>query len=198
MKARVTSDTKDTNGVNDANDMNGANDANDWSWVLERPCPQCRLDAGAIACEDIPALLRANADGWQRALAAAADPAARPEPGTWSPVEYACHVRDLLVLSGSRLDLMLTGADPVFADWDQDEAAIAGEYGDQPPDRVAAELAAAAATAAGRLDWVGAWQWNRKGRRSDGVTYTVQTFGQNLVHEAVHHLYDVTGVPYGG
>jgi hypothetical protein len=41
-------------------------------------------------------------------------------------------------------------------------------------------------------------QWLRRGRRSDGVQYTVETFGRNLVHEVVHHLYDVTGVQYSG
>jgi hypothetical protein len=39
-------------------------------------------------------------------------------------VEYACHVRDLLVPCDYRLDLMLTRDDPLFANWDQDEAAV--------------------------------------------------------------------------
>jgi hypothetical protein len=170
----------------------------DWSWVLERACPECHLDTRAIAREEIPALLRANAADWQRALTTVDHPAARPHPDIWSPVEYACHVRDLLVLCDSRLDLMLTQDDPVFANWDGDDAVIRGRYGEQPADRIAAELAAAAATAAGRLQRIGTGQWQRTGRRSDGATYTVETFGRNLVHEAVHHLYDVTGIPSGG
>ena len=180
MKSRVTSEMKN------------------WSWVLERLCPECGLNTRTIAREEIPAVLRANAADWQRALTAVADPAARPQPGTWSPVEYACHVRDLLVLCDSRLDLMLTQDDPVFANWDQDEAVVTGRYGERPPDRIAAGLAAAAATAAGRLDQIDTDQWQRTGRRGDGANYTVETFARNLVHEAVHHLYDVTGVPYGG
>ena len=170
----------------------------DWSWVLERACPECRLDTRAIAREEIPARLRSNAADWQRALTTVDRPAARPHPDIWSPVEYACHVRDLLVLCDSRLDLMLTQDDPVFANWDGDAAVVRGRYGEQPADRIAAELAAAAATAAGRLQRIGAGQWQRTGRRSDGANYTVETFGRNLVHEAVHHLYDVTGIPSGG
>lgn len=38
----------------------------DWSWVLERACPECHLNTRTIAREEIPALLRANAAGWQR------------------------------------------------------------------------------------------------------------------------------------
>jgi hypothetical protein len=170
----------------------------DWSWVLERACPECCLDTRTIAREEIAALLRANAADWQRALTTVDHPVARPHPDIWSPVEYACHVRDLLVLCDSRLDLMLTRDDPVFANWDGNEAVVRGRYGEQSPDRIAAELAAASATAARRLDRIGTGQWQRPGRRSDGANYTVETFGRNLVHEAVHHLYDVTGIPYGG
>lgn len=170
----------------------------DWSWVLERRCPECRLDTPTIARDEIPALLRANAADWQRALVTVGDPAGRPHPDVWSPVEYACHVRDLLVLCDSRLDLMLTRDDPVFANWDGNDAVVRGRYGEQPPDRIAAELAAAAATAAGRLGRIRGGQWQRTGRRSDGANYTVETFGRNLVHEAVHHLYDVTGIPVTG
>jgi hypothetical protein len=180
MNSRVTSEEKD------------------WSWMLEYPCAECGLDTRSVAGEAIPAVLRANAADWQRALTTVADPAARPHPGTWSPVEYACHVRDLLVLCDSRLDLMLTQDDPVFANWDQDKAVVTGRYGEQPPDRIAAEIAAAAVASANRFEQIGAGQWQCAGRRGDGVNYTVETFGRNLVHEVIHHLYDVTGVPYGG
>jgi hypothetical protein len=36
-------------------------------------------------------------------------------------------------------------------------------------------------------------QWQRTGRRSDGACFTVESFARYLVHDAVHHLYDVTG-----
>ena len=175
-----------------------APETEDWTWVLERPCPQCGLDARSVAREDIPAVIRANAADWQRALSASADPAARPAPDTWSPVEYACHVRDLLVLCDSRLELMLTRDDPVFANWDQDEAVVTGRYREQPPGRIAAQITGAAAAAARRFERLTSDQWPRPARRGDGVRFTVLAFGQNLVHEAVHHLYDVTGTPSDG
>jgi len=39
-------------------------------------------------------------------------------------------------------------------------------------------------------------QWARSGRRSDGASFTVETFARYFVHDPVHHLYDVTGVRY--
>ena len=50
--------------------------------------------------------------------------AVRPAPQTWSPLEYACHVRDVLSLFTERVQLMLDQDAPTFANWDQDETAI--------------------------------------------------------------------------
>ena len=36
-------------------------------------------------------------------------------------------------------------------------------------------------------------QWQRTGRRSDGASFTVETFARYFIHDPVHHLYDVTG-----
>jgi hypothetical protein len=45
---------------------------------------------------------------------------------------------------------------------------------------------------ADHLDGVGAEQWARNGCRSDGVRFTVESFARYLLHDPVHHLYDVT------
>lgn len=42
----------------------------------------------------------------------------RPNEHTWSPLEYACHVRDVFGLFDERLALMLQEDDARFADWD--------------------------------------------------------------------------------
>ena len=51
----------------------------------------------------------------------------------WSPLEYACHVRDVFRLFDTRLHLMLDEDDPLFANWDQDETAVAERYSEQDP-----------------------------------------------------------------
>jgi hypothetical protein len=75
-------------------------------------------------------------------------------------------------------------------------AAAIGHYGELVPAEVATEITDAAAVAARGFASVTGDQWLRKGRRSDGAQFTVETFGRHLVHEAVHHLYDVTGVQH--
>ncbi|HTR95377.1 MAG TPA: DinB family protein [Trebonia sp.] len=170
-------------------------DEKDWTWVLRRPCPECGLDTTTFAREDIPAMVLANAQAWHAPLAAA-DAVRRPEPGKWSPLEYGCHVRDVLRLYDHRLVLMLTQDDPLYPNWNQDDTAIADRYDTQDPATVAGELGAAAEAIAARFRTVTGPLWERPGRRSDGATFTIEMFARYFIHDPVHHLYDVTGQRY--
>ncbi|MEU6232023.1 DinB family protein [Kitasatospora sp. NPDC047058] len=170
-------------------------DTKDWTWVLERPCPDCGLDSGAVPREAVPGMIRANAGAWVALLAG--DEGAlrrRPRPETWSDLEYACHVRDVFRLFHFRLNLMLDQDGPDFPNWDQDETAVAGRYGEQQPAAVAADLVEAARILADAFERLGDAQWLRTGNRSDGARFTVESFSRYLVHDPVHHLFDVTGV----
>ncbi|MBB2937323.1 hypothetical protein FHX82_004396 [Amycolatopsis bartoniae] len=167
-------------------------DTKDWTWVLDRPCPDCGLDTASFAKEDVGRLLRENADAWQPVLAR---PGARdrPAPSTWSPLEYGCHVRDVCRLFLVRLDLMLTEQDPEFPNWDQDRTAVEERYEIQDPAQVAKELAEAAEKLASAFDNVSGEMWQRTGRRGDGARFTVETFARYFLHDPVHHLHDVHG-----
>jgi hypothetical protein len=39
-------------------------DAKDWTWVLDRPCPECVFDSDSFAVDQVPRLLRENAASW--------------------------------------------------------------------------------------------------------------------------------------
>ena len=167
-------------------------DTKDWTWVLQRPCPECGFDTSGFAVEAVPGMIMANAAAWPDALSG--DRArTRQEPAKWSPLEYGCHVRDVFRLYDQRLELMLSQDDPLFPNWDQDETAVADRYAEQDPAEVAAALRRAALAIAGRFEGVTGAQWQRAGRRSDGARFTVETFARYLVHDPVHHLWDVTG-----
>ncbi len=171
-------------------------DTKNWTWVIERQCPECGFVAAALRREDVGARLRVNAAAWQAVLAGAGgrDVHERPEPTVWSPLEYACHVRDVCRIFDERLALMLTTDDPRFANWDQDATAVADRYAEQDPARVAVDLAEAAERLAARFDEVSGADWDRPSTRSDGSGFTVESFARYFLHDVVHHLYDVTGV----
>jgi hypothetical protein len=166
-------------------------DTKDWTWVLQRPCAECGFNAQGFAVEAVPGMIMANAAAWLPALEG--DARTRPQPDKWSPLEYACHVRDVFRLYDQRLGLMLSQDDPQFPNWDQDETAVADRYGEQNPAEVAAALRQAAFAIAGRFENVTGEAWQRTGARSDGARFTVESFARYLVHDPVHHLYDVTG-----
>jgi hypothetical protein len=166
-------------------------DTKDWTWVLERACPECGLDTRQVEPTDIPALIRDNADAWRALLNGDQPVWERPSPDV-STLEYACRVRDVYRVFDRRLGLMLTQEGPLFPNWDQDATAVAERYGEQDPGTVAVELEDAADVIADHLDGVVAEQWARTGRRSDGARFTVESFARYLLHDPVHHLYDVT------
>jgi hypothetical protein len=165
-------------------------DQKDWTWVLSRPCEECGFDAASFDPSTAGAALRVNAAAWADALrhARVRD---RPNPATWSALEYACHVRDVYVLYNERLRLMLETDDPLYQNWDQDATARQDRYAAQDPADVAPALSRAAEALAARFDGVRGEQWQRTGTRSDGARFTVASFAGYLMHDPIHHLHDV-------
>lgn len=167
-------------------------DTKDWTWVLDRPCPECGFNTQSFPRTAIPDLLRANAAAWQDVLTGPTDPRPRPHPDVWSPLEYACHVRDVCRMYHARLTLMLLIDNPDYPNWDQDATAITDNYPAQNPTTVAADLTAAAETLATTFAALSDQQWLRTGNRSDGATFTTESFARYFLHDPVHHLHDVT------
>lgn len=168
-------------------------DVKDWTWVIEQPCPDCGFDAAAIDVEQVPDLLRDVTAKFADFLASSADVARRRNPTTWSPLEYACHVRDCNAKFDERLQLMLAQDDPLFANWDQDAAAVDGRYAEQDPVIVAGQLRVGAEALAHRFATVAGPQWHRTGRRSNGSYFTTETLARYFIHDPIHHWWDVAG-----
>jgi hypothetical protein len=167
-------------------------DTKNWTWVLRRRCPECGFDASTVSARHVANLLRRNAASWPAVLRRD-DVARRPDAATWSALEYGAHVRDVHRIFAARLSLMLECDEPRFDDWDQDATAVAARYGEQDPRAVAAELTAAADGLAAAFDAVPDDAWERRGFRSDGSEFTVDTLARYFIHDPVHHLHDVGG-----
>ncbi|AMO61804.1 Mycothiol maleylpyruvate isomerase N-terminal domain protein [Mycolicibacterium phlei] len=166
-------------------------DTKDWTWVLDRPCPDCGFDAATIPHTAVAQRIRADAEDWVTRLHR---PGAgvRPRPEVWSTLEYGCHVRDVHRIFDHRVRLMLTEDTPLFPNWDQDATARADDYGAQDPATVATELFDAASVVAATYDAVPDSAWSRRGRRSNGSEFTIATIALYHLHDIVHHSWDVT------
>lgn len=165
-------------------------DDKDWTWVLDRPCPECAFDASDVDVLALGDSVRDLATAFAERLAGPSV-RVRPTAGHWSALEYACHVRDVFVLFDERLHLMLEDDNPLFANWDQDVTAVEQRYAEQDPTRVGDELSVAAHAIARSFDAVEPDQWARLGRRSDGAQFTVDSFARYFLHDPVHHLWDI-------
>lgn len=165
-------------------------DTKDWTWTLQRPCPECGYDAATVQPAAVPALVRDAMSRFPDALRREGA-TTRPEPRVWSPLEYGCHVRDVCRLFTRRLHLMLDRDDPLFDNWDQDATALEQRYAEQDPLLVAAECEDAAHEAADAFAAVADGQWRRTGRRSDGASFTVDSFARYFLHDLYHHVHDL-------
>ena len=167
-----------------------------WTWVNERPCAECGFDASTTDPVDVPTILRQAAGDWSVLLSGSGTGAARllrrPDANTWSPVEYACHVRDVLALLDHRIDRVLREDGPTFEDWHPNDRADAGEYHlEHDPAPVLAALAANVERVSERMDGLTIAQWQRRGTRADGLGFTLAFISTYLTHDVVHHVHDV-------
>jgi hypothetical protein len=168
-------------------------DTKDWTWVLERRCPECGFEASSLPREEIAPRISGTAEAWAAVLAEPADLLRRrTSDDRWSPLEYGCHVRDVFRVYDERLQLMLTRDNPAYPNWDQDRTAVDDRYNDQDPVAVAIQLRTAAAALAATFEAVAGTTWQRRGSRSDGAEFTVETFGRYMIHDPIHHLHDVS------
>ena len=169
-------------------------DTKNWTWVVDKPCPDCGFDVADYPDAAIPAAIRDNAAVWPTVLSRP-DVRVRPDDSTWSPLEYGAHVRDVLKVYTTRLGLMVDQDDPLFPNWDQDETAIAERYDEQDPSVIAGELGANAAVLAAAFEALSPEQLRRPGRRSDGAEFTISSLSKYMTHDLVHHRWDVGAAP---
>jgi len=165
-------------------------------WQAER-CPECAFDPAGVTAADLPAAVAGLGRRYQAPLTRLLPGedesilVARPLPGVWSALAYACHVRDVLAVFDGRIGRMLTEDNPDFGWWDHEAAVEADAYEKQAPAEVAAALAANAAATSARLAAVPDGGWDRTGVRRDGEIFTVLGTGRFVLHEGTHHLLDI-------
>jgi hypothetical protein len=171
-------------------------DNRDWTIVLREPCSECGVDVRPIAATDLADRLHQSIDAWIDHLegpdARPDQLIARPAPSTWSAVEYACHVADVMDLFQHRIFLMLTEDDPTFESWDPEAAAE--QYAGRSPHDAAQLLRGASNRLGNVFDSLAPHLWERTGQRADGAAFTVLSLSQYFMHDNLHHLHDVTKV----
>ncbi|HEY7133998.1 MAG TPA: DinB family protein [Acidimicrobiia bacterium] len=161
-------------------------------------CDECGYVYDDVGTPDIAPRLRALGPSFAAVLAH--EPAGRlrahPLPETWSALEYACHVRDILHVQRERVELMLREHEPTFTPMGREELVTRERYNSQDPVQVATQLTDAAdrlaelfaGLSAAQLARTGVYNWPTQQLRSAAWV------GRHTVHEGVHHRADIDRV----
>ena len=156
-------------------------------------CVQCGLVYASISEAEIPGELRKLGPSYRTRLTR--DPGAlraRRDPDVWSALEYACHVRDVLLAQRERLYLALVEDEPSFAPIYRDHRVVLARYNDHDPDDVTRELSIAAQLFAGAFTTLDASQRSRTCiyNYPEPTVRTVDWLALHTLHECRHHLTD--------
>jgi DinB superfamily len=158
-------------------------------------CDECGFVYDKVARDTISGALRAIGPRYGAVLGALDDAVVRAHPfrDTWSALEYACHVRDVLRVQRERVMLALAEDRPSFASMRREERVIEERYNEQEPAQVAREITEAAEDLAAMLDALDDRGWERTGIYNWPTTRvrTVEWIGRHTIHEGEHHLLDI-------
>jgi hypothetical protein len=141
-------------------------------------------------------IVRLSPAQYHRAFDGVPDDAARrrPDPSTWSMIEYVCHVRDVYRVFVDRIGLALAADGPTFAPLGNDERAVRLRYGEADVDATLADLTAAAVGLADLVESLPDSAWARTASRRPGEERNVLWMARQSAHEGRHHLGDVERV----
>ncbi|WP_082960522.1 MULTISPECIES: DinB family protein [unclassified Mycobacterium] len=121
------------------------------------------------------------------------DVRARPRPGVWSPLEYACHVRDVLLVQRERVLAARRSSGARCTPMGRDERADHEGYNEQEPEAVARQLTDAASLFGSVLERLAAEDWDRTViyNYPESEERSLRWVAVHTVHDVHHHLHDI-------
>ncbi|HEY8527856.1 MAG TPA: DinB family protein [Acidimicrobiales bacterium] len=124
----------------------------------------------------------------------------RQAPGVWSPLEHACHVRDVLLVQRERVLVVRRGFGGPVEPMGRDERVEHDGYADQRPADVAVQVEQAALLFAGVLARLGPGDWDRTVGYGfpEPARRSLRWVAVHTEHEVAHHLADIRAQPGAG
>jgi hypothetical protein len=162
----------------------------------DHECEACALRYRDITPALAVAMIREAPAAYRAAFAGVPDAVVRrrPDPATWSMVEYLCHVRDVAVVVVERLELARAEDHPTFPPLGNDDRAMRLHYIDADVATTLDELADGAMRLAELIESLGDDDWARTASRRPGEERDVRWMVRQAAHECRHHLADIERV----
>ncbi len=158
-------------------------------------CADCGYEYDLDEAEAVGPLIVSGARGFASTLrdGDAARLRVRPEPETWSVLEYGCHLRDVFLAQRERVLRARREELPEFEPMGRDERVEHDGYALQDPADVARQLDDAALMLANDLARLDAAGWERQGIYNFPVRSerTMRWVAVHTLHEVRHHTRDI-------
>ena len=163
--------------------------------MVQQRCEECGYAYNLAAANEAGDEIRSGAAELAQLLTATGQTtlAQRTAPELWSPLEYACHVRDMLLAQRERVLLARRVDVPESVPMGRDERVAHEGYAEQDPAEVAEEVTMAArllANALGRLD-AADWELRLVYNWPERTERTLRWVAAHTLHEVRHHLLDM-------
>jgi hypothetical protein len=161
-------------------------------------CDGCGYFYDLSTYADAPAQLQMGAAEFAALLReGGAEVAIRPEPDTWSPLEYGCHVRDVLLVQSERVLAARRTDHPNIAPMGRDERVEHDGYAEQDPADVARQLTDAAAMLTNVFRRLDPDDWDRTMHYNypRPAERPLRWVAVHAAHEVHHHLLDAQRGP---
>ncbi|MGH3838043.1 MAG: DinB family protein [Pseudonocardiaceae bacterium] len=156
-------------------------------------CDECRFEYDLAKAPDAASSIITSVAEFAAVLSdTRADVRTRRERTQWSPLEYGCHLRDVLLVQRERVLAARRRDRPSFDPMGRDERVDHDGYAEQEPGDVARQLTVAAQLFTNVLSRLSADDWNRT------VMYNYPRLSErslrwvavHTLHEVSHHLLD--------
>jgi hypothetical protein len=156
-------------------------------------CEECGFDARNLSTDEVSARLGRVPGDVQSALAVR-DPALlrqRPDPETWSPIEYLGHLRDLMAWHRFLIEQGIAEDRPAVPVVDPDASVADSGYADADVDQLFGQFTRRVDRLRARIDALEPGQAARKIQWVQGQEIDVQLVARSALHEGFHHTADL-------
>ena len=154
-------------------------------------CAECGFDSADLPLDRFRVVLEGHVQDLAGALGSAPDAALRyrPDPATWSALEYAGHLADVLELFDRRTAAIRSAPVPDLEVLDHDQLVRERGHNDAAVAATLDRLRRAAAVLSETAERLRPGDLDRAGQRA-GQRRTIREVLYRAVHEAAHHARD--------
>jgi hypothetical protein len=159
-------------------------------------CDECGFDGRPLTLKDVSAQLRDVPAGVQALLAGSDEPSLRrrPDPTTWSAVEYLGHLRDLMAWHRFLIERAVEEVRPKVPPVDPDQSVASSGYGDADVEELTGQFVRRVERLCGRIDSLRPGEETRVVEWIGGNDIDVDLIARSALHEGFHHTGDIRRV----